>query len=124
MHTLVDATTPETLSPSSLQVTRTSSPSQPPPQVSLRLFQTDVIYHIPNRWFEFAINVDVRMTDIRWIEALYKDPNRLFVEVYCIWKMNLTPPLTWLTVVNILELMLERKLTEELRDNYVTTTDS
>ena len=58
------------------------------------------------------------------IEAQYKDPVRLFAEVYCIWKKKLSPPLTWNTIVNTLEQMNERKLSKDLREKYSLASNS
>lgn len=63
------------------------------------------------------------MEDLRRIETLYKEPFRQFVEVYSMWQKNLTPPLTWLTIVQTLELMSEKNLSKQLRDKYAVTSN-
>ena len=83
-------------------------------ECSQQHFFNNVIRQIPDKWRSFGYCLDIRIGDLNAIDTT-RGPQHCFMEVYSLWKSGAQFPLTWDTVINVLEGMGETELATKLR---------
>ena len=86
----------------------------------------EVTAKIASEWFMFGIHLGIPYATLRTIQKERRNDNmECFAEVFSIWKHSLSrEPISWATVITVLESLHEMTLAHKLRAKYGAGTNT
>ena len=114
MYTQSSALPPLPLTIPTLQI------NDPPEQ---RVFHTEVAMKIPSCWFEFGVQVGIRIAKLKDLEQTHnRNQGKCFLFVFDLWEA-LDPdevPFTWNSVIQILRKLEQNKVAKTIAKQLKT----
>ena len=84
------------------------SPLDDPPTQSD--FMEYIVDEIPDKWRHFGVRLNIKLSKLNAIALSGRTPDMCFIEVYDIWKTEMTIPFTWRTAVETLDKLKQKSL--------------